>query len=169
MIISLTMIFSAEKSARICARSNVFPWFVAFLWRLPEPRRQMNRDPAPPVERKGEWEHFPHDADVGLRGWGATPAEAFEQAAYALTAVVTHAAVEPKFSVQLTCKAPDLELLLVEWLNAIIYEMAVRNMLFGRFPSKSKMAVLKGCCGVSGSTSSAMRRPVSRRGRLILL
>src|SRR5262252_8706485 len=33
---------------------------------------------------------FAHDADVGVRGWGATPAEAFEQAALALTAVVTH-------------------------------------------------------------------------------
>ena len=33
----------------------------------------------------------------------------------------------------MTCEAPDLELLFVEWLNAIIYEMAVRNMLFGRF------------------------------------
>ena len=31
------------------------------------------------------------------------------------------------------CEAPDLELLFVEWLNAIIYEMAVRKMLFGRF------------------------------------
>ena len=36
-------------------------------------------------------------------------------------------------SVEVTCEAPDIELLLVEWLNAIIYEMAVRNMLFGRF------------------------------------
>jgi tRNA nucleotidyltransferase (CCA-adding enzyme) len=86
-----------------------------------------------PAEQRGKWEHFPHDADVGLRGSGATPAEAFEQAAYALTAVVTHAEVNPKVAVQLTCEAPDLELLFVEWLNAIIYEMAVRNMLFGRF------------------------------------
>ena len=85
------------------------------------------------AESRTGWEHFPHDADVGVRGWGATPAEAFEQAAYALTAVVTHARVEPKISVELTREAPDLELLFVEWLNAIIYEMAVRNMLFGRF------------------------------------
>lgn len=86
-----------------------------------------------PTEQRGKWEHFPHDADVGLRGWGATPAEAFEQAAYALTAVVTLAEVKPNVAVQLTCEARDLELLFVEWLNAIIYEMAVRNMLFGRF------------------------------------
>jgi tRNA nucleotidyltransferase (CCA-adding enzyme) len=79
------------------------------------------------------WEHFPHDADVGVRGFGATAAEAFEQGAQALTAVVTRSEVEPKIRVEVSCEAPDLELLFVEWLNAIIYEMAVRGMLFGRF------------------------------------
>jgi SHS2 domain-containing protein len=79
------------------------------------------------------WEHFPHDADVGVRGFGATAAEAFEQAALALTAVVTHAGVASRIPVAVTCEAPDIELLFVEWLNAVIYEMAVRRMLFGRF------------------------------------
>ena len=79
------------------------------------------------------WEHFAHDADVGVSGHGATVAEAFEQAAQALTAVITDAAVEPKTAVAVTCEAPDLELLFVEWLNAIIYEMAVRGMVFGHF------------------------------------
>ena len=69
----------------------------------------------------GHWEHFPHDADVGVRGIGRTPAEAFEQAAEALTVVVTHPRKEPAISVEVRCEAPDLELLLVEWLNAIIY------------------------------------------------
>jgi hypothetical protein len=27
---------------------------------------------------KAGWEHFPHYADVGVRGWGATAAQAFE-------------------------------------------------------------------------------------------
>ena len=79
------------------------------------------------------WEHFPHDADVGVRGFGVTPAEAFEQAAHALTEVVTHATVEAQLQVKVSCEAPDIELLFVEWLNAIIYEMAVRKMLFSRF------------------------------------
>jgi tRNA nucleotidyltransferase (CCA-adding enzyme) len=92
----------------------------------------MNAPPRPAETGVG-WEHFPHDADVGVRGRGATPAAAFEQAAQALTAVVTHAKVSPQSAVAVTCDAPDLELLFVEWLNAIIYEMAVRNMLFGRF------------------------------------
>ena len=90
-------------------------------------------NPAVSAVAKAKWEHFPHDADVGVRGFGATPAEAFEQAALALTAVVTQAQVEPKIRVDVVCEAPDLELLFVEWINAIIYEMAVRGMLFGRF------------------------------------
>jgi protein archease len=89
--------------------------------------------PAASVAGKAGWEHFPHAADVGVRGFGKTPAEAFEQAALALAAVVTTAEVAPKIQVEVSCEAPDLELLFVEWLNAIIYEMAVRNMLFSRF------------------------------------
>jgi SHS2 domain-containing protein len=31
------------------------------------------------------------------------------------------------------CTAPDDELLLVDWLNALVFEMATHRMLFGRF------------------------------------
>lgn len=80
------------------------------------------------------WEHFPHDADIGVRGIGATKAEAFEQAALALTAVVTDpCGVEPRERVDLQCRASDDELLLADWLNELVYEMAVRGLLFCRF------------------------------------
>jgi SHS2 domain-containing protein len=80
------------------------------------------------------WEHLPHDADIGLVGTGPSKAEAFRQAAIALTAVITDPAlVAPLTPVPIACSAPNDELLLVEFLNAIVYEMAVRAMLFGRF------------------------------------
>ena len=80
------------------------------------------------------WEHFPHQADMGVRGHGATPAEAFEQAALALTAVIADpASVEPRTAVVVACDAPDAELLLADWLNRLVYEMATRRMLFSRF------------------------------------
>lgn len=80
------------------------------------------------------WEHFPHDADVGLRGFGPDPATAFEQAALALTAAVCDpGTVTPRAAVAIACEAPERDLLLVEWLNAVIYEMAVRRMVFSRF------------------------------------
>ncbi len=80
------------------------------------------------------WQHFPHQADIGVRGVGPTLAAAFEQAALALTAVVTDPArVAPNEAVEIACEAPDDELLLADWLNALILEMATRRMLFRRF------------------------------------
>jgi len=80
------------------------------------------------------WEHFSHGSDVGVRGFGNSADEAFEQAALALSAVVADiSTIAPSENVEVSCDAPDLELLLVSWLNAIIYEMAVRRMLFGKF------------------------------------
>jgi tRNA nucleotidyltransferase (CCA-adding enzyme) len=76
---------------------------------------------------------FPHDADLGVHGHGPTAEIAFAQAARALTAAVTDAHVAETDRVTLDCAAPDLELLLVTWLNAVIAEMAVRSMLFARF------------------------------------
>ena len=43
------------------------------------------------------------------------------------------AKVSPMHPVPVACEAPSDELLLVEWLNALIYEMAVRAMVFGEF------------------------------------
>ena len=80
------------------------------------------------------WVHFPHQADMGVRGVGPTLAAAFEQAALAMTAVVTDpASVAPAMAVGIDCEAPDNELLLVDWLNALILEMAARHMLFSHF------------------------------------
>ncbi len=86
------------------------------------------------VGERGTWQHFDHEADIGVRGRGTTKAAAFEGAARALTAVITALErVRPRDAVDFACSAPDDELLLAEWLNALIYEMAVRRMLFGRF------------------------------------
>jgi len=80
------------------------------------------------------WEHFEHVADVGVHGFGPTTGQAFEQAALALTAIVTDpVTIDPAVSVPIHCQAPDLELLLADWLNAVVYEMSTRRMVFGQF------------------------------------
>ncbi len=80
------------------------------------------------------WEHFEHMADIGLRGYGSSLAQSFEQIALALTAVITTPEqVRPLHAVSILCRAPDPELLLVDWLNALIFEMASQQMLFARF------------------------------------
>jgi SHS2 domain-containing protein len=127
----------------------------------------------------GAWEHFPHDADVGVRGFGATAAEAFEQAAFALTAVVTDSPVKPAVAVEVSCDAADIELLLVEWLNAIIFEMATRTMLFGRFEVQLEGTHVQGrlwgervdikrhapACEPKGATYTALRVVKESDGR----
>ena len=83
------------------------------------------------------WEHFAHGADIDVRGIGPTRGAAFEQAALALTAaIVEPSEVGRRFAVEISCEAPDDELLLADWLNAIVYQMATRNALFGRFAVK---------------------------------
>jgi hypothetical protein len=43
--------------------------------------------------QEAHWRHFPHDADIGIEGIGATIEEAFENAAVALTRAITDANV----------------------------------------------------------------------------
>jgi tRNA nucleotidyltransferase (CCA-adding enzyme) len=80
------------------------------------------------------WEHFHHQADIGVRGWGPTPEAAFAEGALALTAVIVEPdAVASRDPVAVACEATDLELLFADWLNALVFEMATRGMLFSRF------------------------------------
>ena len=80
------------------------------------------------------WEHFEHEADMGVRGYGNTLAEAFEQTALAMSSVIADInnikAIE---CINVECNAPDDEVLLVDWLNELVYQMATRRMLFSSF------------------------------------
>ena len=80
------------------------------------------------------WALFAHDADVGVRGFGPTREAAFEQGAIALMhAMGAGSDVAPRQMVSIACEAPNDEVLFVDWLNALIFEMATRSMLFSRF------------------------------------
>ncbi len=86
------------------------------------------------MEGLARWEHFAHEADIGVRGIGTTREEAFEQAALALIAVITDPqTVRPDQPITITCEAPDDDLLLADWLNALVYEIVTRRMLWNRF------------------------------------
>ncbi len=80
---------------------------------------------------QGRWEHVEHDADIGLRAVAGSRQELFQLMAEALTALVTEpAGVRALESVSIACEAPDDAMLMADWLNALIYEMATRRMLF---------------------------------------
>ena len=60
-----------------------------------------------------------------------------------MSAVITDPAkISAVERVEIACAAPDDELLLVDWLNALVYEMATRKLLFGRFEVQVKDHVL---------------------------
>ncbi len=82
------------------------------------------------------WEHFQHGADIGIRGVGHTKQQAFEQAALALSAVVTapdKIRAETGVRININCNSAGDEFLFLDWINALIFEMATRSMLFARF------------------------------------
>ena len=82
----------------------------------------------------GNWEHYSHPSDVGIRGFGETKEEAFEQAGLALVAIVAELGrIEAKEEIEILCEEEDEKLLFASWLNAIVCEMATRDMLFSRF------------------------------------
>ena len=101
------------------------------------------------------WEHFSHEADVGVRGVGPDMASAFVQAAIAMSAVITEPQrVLPQTPVDLAFQAPDPELLLFDWLNALVYAMATRHMLFSQFRVDIDGTRLRGsACGESVDTA----------------
>jgi SHS2 domain-containing protein len=86
------------------------------------------------VMAQAHWEHFEHKADIGVRGFGDTVAEAFAQAALAMTAVVTDIGrIQPVTTISIRCNDNENDTLLYDWLNALIYEMSTRKMLFSQF------------------------------------
>lgn len=96
------------------------------------------------------FEHFEHKADVGVRGIGATLEEAFAECAKAMYEVMVDTSkVADSEMVEVSIKAADLDALLVEWLNALLYEGDVKGLFFGKFEveqvgEENGEAVLKG-------------------------
>ena len=99
----------------------------------------------PPAQRPGSWETFPHGADVGVRGYGADAAEAFANAALALTSVITDPAlVHLVRRLPISCAADDVEILFLDWLNAIVSTMAIEGLIFGHYEVAIRDGVLEG-------------------------
>jgi len=94
----------------------------------------MTTSEKPPSSTCARWEHFPHGADLGVRGFGSTPETAFVQAALAMcAAIVDPSDVRLGQTIEIEKEAATLDLLLLDWLNALVYEMAARRMIFGAF------------------------------------
>ena len=91
------------------------------------------------------YETFEHEADIGIRGFGQTTAEAFEQTAIALYSVMVNISlVKANEKRTVMVSAPDHELLLVEWLNALLSLSDIEHMVFSKFNVKIEETSLTG-------------------------
>ncbi|MFA5072511.1 MAG: archease [Nitrospirota bacterium] len=80
------------------------------------------------------YEFFEHEADIGIRGFGKTMDEAFEHAALGMYAIMVNtAAVQPVTMRTISVSAPDHELLLIEWLNALLTVSDIDRLVFSQF------------------------------------
>ncbi|MEM4152560.1 MAG: archease [Candidatus Pacearchaeota archaeon] len=83
------------------------------------------------------YEHFEHEADIGIRGKGKTIEEAFQEAAKALFNVeVDIKKVKAVKKIKIECEASNIEELFVEWLNSLLSQASLHEMVFSKFKVK---------------------------------
>lgn len=81
-----------------------------------------------------DYETFEHEADIGIRGYGNSPEEAFAHAAAAMYSVMVDLdRVSAREKRTVAVRAPERELLLVEWLNSLLALSDIERLVFSRF------------------------------------
>jgi SHS2 domain-containing protein len=80
------------------------------------------------------FEVLEHTADAGIVARGATPAEAFAQAARGMYALMVDIdRVAPREAREIALEAPDLEHLLAHWLVELLYLTETEGLVFSSF------------------------------------
>ncbi len=80
------------------------------------------------------YELIEHTADVGVKAYGKTVAEAFEHAAEGMFDIITDVSpIDPIGEYTILLEAPDLEQLLVDWLSQLLFLNDAHNLVFCKF------------------------------------
>ncbi len=80
------------------------------------------------------YELVDHTADVGIKAYGKTLSEAFENAAKGMFDIITDSSeIENIGQYNIELEAPDLEQLLVDWLSELLFLNSAKNIVFGFF------------------------------------
>ncbi len=80
------------------------------------------------------YELFEHTADIGVRGYGKTIEESFEEAAKAMISILVDLdTIESKKTIKITAEADSKEELLFEFLNEILAQIDIEGMIFREF------------------------------------
>jgi SHS2 domain-containing protein len=81
-----------------------------------------------------QYELIEHTADVGVKAYGKTIAEAFEHAAKGMFDIITdESMIDPVGQYDIQLEAPDLEQLLVDWLSKLLFLNDAQDLVFGKF------------------------------------
>ncbi|HIH28901.1 MAG TPA: archease [Thermoplasmata archaeon] len=80
------------------------------------------------------YELVEHTADVGIKAFGKTVAEAFEHAARGMFDIITdESPIDPVGQYDIELEAPDREQLLVDWLSKLLFLNDAQDLVFGKF------------------------------------
>jgi SHS2 domain-containing protein len=80
------------------------------------------------------YELVDHTADIGVRLWGPTAEEVFEQAALAMFSLVCDPLdVGELEAVEVALEAESMDLLLAAWLNELLYVFEARKLVLSQF------------------------------------
>jgi len=94
----------------------------------------MGSDAAGRKSDAGSFSYFEHDADMGVVGRGATLERAFESAAEATFAIMAEpGSLREMQEVAVSFTEDDVELALVQWLNALLGAAREQGVVFRRF------------------------------------
>ena len=78
-----------------------------------------------------KYEIIDHTADIGLRCWGGDLKELFANAAYGMFEIMADLQdVQPKESVKIELKAPNLEELFLSWRSELLYQYNSKEIVF---------------------------------------
>ena len=81
-----------------------------------------------------QFEVVNHTADIGIRAYGKTPQEVFENAAVGMFSLMADlSTVKESESFDFSVEGEDRENLLVEWLNELLYFFETENVLLKKF------------------------------------
>jgi protein archease len=75
-----------------------------------------------------------HTADVGVKAYGRTLAEAFAHAAKGMFDIITdESSIDTVGQFDIQLEAPDHEQLLVDWLSHLLFLNGAHDLVFGKF------------------------------------
>lgn len=81
-----------------------------------------------------KYELIDHTADIGVKAFGKDFSEAFAHAAKAMFDIITDSSeIESVGTYKIDLSADDLEQLLVDWLDELLFLHGAKNLVFGEF------------------------------------